>query len=264
MRLSDVLSKPLTGTFEQIEGFLDNTKLKAGKQKKIKVGIIALNYFCKNCNSDMTFCSGNELYCIGIHDRLVSIDCALKCPRCGAPLPVWFLIESTGEPHALAPEVRILKRTEKLSEQVQLSRGQYGDYSVLLEKAECAYRDELGAGAIIYLRKVFEGITVQTADALQLTYEKYDGGNPKNFSVLLQRVDERSHIIPREFASDGYRLFRELSGVVHSTYDERRALQKFDALHRLVIGILDNVKNNHEMMEAIGSLGWTAGEGVAE
>jgi hypothetical protein len=264
MRLSDMLSKPLTGRFEQVEGFLDNVKLKSGKQKRIKVGIVALNYFCKNCDSDLTFCSGDELFCIGIHDRLVSIDCALKCPRCGTTLPVWFLVESESEPNALAPKVRVLKRSEKLSEKVQLGRGQYGDYSELLEKAECAYRDELGAGAIVYLRKVFEGITVQTANALGVDYEKHEGGNPKNFFILLQKVDEESHIIPREFASDGYRLFRELSNVVHSTYDEQLGLQKYDALHRLVIGVLENVKNNQEMMAAIGSLGWYTEEGEAE
>lgn len=45
MRLTDILSKPLTSKFEQVEGFLNNTKLKCGRQKKIKAGKIALNYF---------------------------------------------------------------------------------------------------------------------------------------------------------------------------------------------------------------------------
>jgi hypothetical protein len=36
MRLTDILSKPLTSKFEQVEGFLNNTKLKCGRQKKLK------------------------------------------------------------------------------------------------------------------------------------------------------------------------------------------------------------------------------------
>ena len=81
MRLTDILSKPLTSKFEQVEGFLNNTKLKCGRQKKIKAGKIALNYFCRNCDIDITFVSDEELFCIGINERLVSIDCVLTCPR---------------------------------------------------------------------------------------------------------------------------------------------------------------------------------------
>lgn len=34
MRLSDILSKPIDLEFKQVEGFLDNKKLKEGKSKK--------------------------------------------------------------------------------------------------------------------------------------------------------------------------------------------------------------------------------------
>lgn len=97
MRLTDILSKPLTSKFEQVEGFLNNTKLKCGRQKKIKAGKIALNYFCRNCDIDITFVSDEELFCIGINERLVSIDCVLTCPRCGEVIPVWFLVESKSD-----------------------------------------------------------------------------------------------------------------------------------------------------------------------
>ena len=33
-------------------------------------------------------------------------------------------------------------------------------------------------------------------------------------------------------------------------------MQKYDSLYRLIVGILDNVKINKELMTAIGSLGW--------
>ncbi|WP_196602550.1 hypothetical protein [Pectinatus frisingensis] len=260
MRLSDVLSNPLTNKFEQIEGFLENKKLKYGKQKKITVGKVALTYFCKHCNSDLTFCSNDELYCIGITDKLVSIDCALSCSRCGILVPVWFLIESENENFSLAPKVRILKRTEKLSERVLLKHGQYGDFSGLLEKAEQAYHDELGAGSIIYLRKILERITIQTAHAAGIATQK-PNGHSKPFKEVLTKVDEQQSIIPKEFSKDGYRLFGELSDVVHGDYDERMGLHKYKVLRRLVVGVLDNVKNNREIMDAIGKLGWNEEDG---
>jgi hypothetical protein len=122
--------------------------------------------------------------------------------------------------------------------------------------AERAYREELGAGAIVYLRKAFEKITTQTADAMGISYAKYEGGNPKNFRDLLEQVDEKCSIIPREFSKNGYQLFRELSSVVHGEYNEELSLQKFEPLHRLVIGILENVRNRKELQSAIKSLGW--------
>jgi hypothetical protein len=82
MRLSDVLSKDTKTDFVQIEGFLENRILKIGSQKKIRVGKIALNYYCKVCTDYRTFCSGDDLFCVGVNDQLVSIDSALKCPQC--------------------------------------------------------------------------------------------------------------------------------------------------------------------------------------
>jgi len=51
-----------------------------------------------------------------------------------------------------------------------------------------------------------------------------------------------------------------LSDVVHSDYDEHLGLKKYDTLRRLVIGVLDNIKINRELLEAIGTLGWNADE----
>lgn len=58
-------------------------------------------------------------------------------------------------------------------------------------------------------------------------------------------------------------LFSELSEVVHGNSDEETSLKKYSALKRLVIGILDNVKNNEtliknseEILQKIRELGW--------
>jgi hypothetical protein len=257
MRLSDVLSKQPSLEFKQVEGFLCEKILVAGKQKKIQVGKIALNYFCKNCTDMRTFCSGEDIYCIGVNDHLVSIDCVLKC-HCDASVQLWFLVDCDGDISGRAPEIRILKRSEKLSTDVLLDKERYGEFSELLEKAQRAHRERLGAGAMVYLRKIFEQITIQTATVAEISCTK-DNGKRKPFKALLEEVDRQCSIIPREFSENGYRLFGELSDIVHGEYNEGLALLKYESLHRLVIGILDNVKNNSELMTAIGSLGWDNG-----
>ena len=76
---------------------------------------------------------------------------------------------------------------------------------------------------------------------------------------MLQEVDRQCAIIPREFSENGYRLFGELSDIVHGEYNEDLALSKYESLHRLIVGVLDNVKNNNELMTAVGLLGWNNG-----
>lgn len=254
MRLSDILSKPPTHDFKQIEGFLSGKNLPAGKQRKIQVGKIALNYFCKNCMDTRTFCSGEEIYCIGVNDHLVSIDCVLKC-HCNTSVQIWFLVYCEGDISDSAPEVCILKRSVKLPTNVQFDKKLYGEFSDLLEKAQLAQLDSLGAGSMVYLRKIFEQITLQTATASGIEC-KLNNGRKKPFKILLEEVDRQCSIIPREFSANRYRLFGELSDIVHGDYNEELALSKFGSLHRLIIGILDNIKNNSELKNAIESLGW--------
>ena len=255
MRLSDVLSKAPTPDPKQIEGFLSGKKLAPGQQRKLQEGIIALNYFCKKCEERRTFCSGDTLYCIGVNDHLVSIDCVLQCPSCESSVQMWFLVDCIGNIWERAPEVRILKRSEKLSDMALLDQERYGGLSSLLEKSQRAYRDGLGAGAMVYLRKVFELVTMQTATAAGISCSSTNGKR-KPFKDLLEEVDRHSSIIPREFSADGYKLFSELSDIVHGNADEELALLKYESLHRLIIGILDSIKNNNELMSAIGALGW--------
>ena len=39
----------------------------------------------------------------------------------------------------------------------------------------------------------------------------------------------------------------------------KEALLKFNAFYRLVTGVLEKIKTNQELMEAIGTLGWNTG-----
>lgn len=255
MRLGDVLSKPPKSDYSQVDGFLLNKKGNIGQQVALSVGDVMLNYYCSRCEDIRTFISKGNLCCVCVSKQIISIDCVLAC-GCGANVQLWFLIESKDDISGQAPQIRILKRSEKLSNLVKINSERYGEFSTLLDMAERAYREGLGAGAIVYLRKSFEKITAQTADTIGIAYEKYESGNPKNFRALLEKVDRQCAIIPREYSKNGYKLFRELSSFVHGEYDEEQGLIKFESLYRLVIGILENVRNSRELRIAAVSLGW--------
>lgn len=256
MRLSDVLSKPIDLEFKQVEGFLDNRKLKEGKSKKLLIGKVALTYFCAKCDSDLSFVSKEDIFGIGVNNKQISVDCVLTCPRCGNQLPVWFLVESANEMHNIYPEVRVLKRTEKFNPTVQNAKNIYGNFAELLGKAECAYRNELGAGAIIYLRKIYEKITKETAEAAGIVTVNTKGRR-KSFKELLEEVDKQKHIIPEEFSNNRYQLFSELSEVAHGdNVCEEDALLKYAPFRRLVIGIIEKVKNDTELAKIKNKLGW--------
>lgn len=259
MRLSDVLSKKPSNDYVQVDGFVINKKGSAGQKVDLTVGTVRLNYFCENCGDLRTFNSQGQLACVFINKRLISIDCVLSC-GCGATVQVWFLVESESDITAVSPKVRILHKNEKLSNRVRFNADKYRQYSILLDKAEYAYRNELGAGSIVYLRKVFEMVTVQTADAIGMEYEKYEGGNPKNFTALLEKVDNQCSIIPAEFAENKRQLFSELSAIVHGDFDEELGLKKFQPLYRLVVGIIENVFNKEEFKQAKEFLKWESSE----
>lgn len=259
MRLGSLLSKSPSRDYIQVDSFLLDKRGKIGQQIPLDVGQVMLNYYCAHCEDSRTFTSEGKLCCVFVNKQIISIDYVLTC-RCGTHVQAWFLVECDDDIRDYAPKVRVLKRSEKLSGMVQPNNIRYGDFSELLDKAERAYREELGAGSIVYLRKIFEKVTVKSADTIGLTYDRYEGGNPKNFRALLEAVDARCSIIPREFSSNGYRLFRELSDVVHGEYNETQGLSKFEPLYRLVFGILENVRNSEELQGAIGALGWNEGE----
>lgn len=261
MTLGDILSKPPVDEHKQVDGFLINKKGKIGQQERLPSCNIALNYYCNNCDDIRTFCSIGNISCIFESKNLISIDCILSC-NCGATVRIWFLVESKNDITLASPEIKIVKRTEKFSENVSLIEHKYGDFTEALEKSQRAAREGFGAGSIVYLRTVFESVIKQigAAESIEETFVDRNGKTQhKTTERYLKEVDERRHIIPKEFSSDGYKLFRELSGVVHGNYSEEEALLKFDAFYRLVTGILDNIKNNQELMTAIGTLGWNTG-----
>lgn len=258
MRLSDVLSKPSQKEYIQVDGFVQNKQGKVGQKVDLSVGEVRLNYYCKQCEDWRTFQSQRNLSCIFVDKHLISIDSVLTC-GCGANVPIWFLVESENDITSQAPKIRILRKSERLSEKVRINSLKYGEIALLLDKAELAYRNGLGAGAIVYLRKIFEIVIIETAQSKGIPIHN-NRGKRLDFKTMLNNVEEQCHVIPFEFSKNGYKLFGELSDVVHGEYDENLGLAKFEPLHRLVIGILDNVKNSGELQNAKKALGWPENE----
>lgn len=229
---------------------------------EIDAGRIALNFYCKKCEDSRTFMSPDRLHALIINENLISIDAFLQCPVCKTEIQVWFLLE-VKDMFTEEPKVKILKRTEKLSKNVsELRENSFGIYTDLLEKAMRASREGFGAGAIIYLRKVFEQVTSEAAKAsnISTTYINSNGKEKrKNFKDLLTEVDTKCAIVPIEFSNNRYKLFGKLSDVVHGEYDEEIALEKFSAFYRLVTGIIENIKSKEEFQSAQQALGLSEG-----
>lgn len=255
MRLSGVLSKSPSESYQIVEHFLLNKRGNIGQQVNLDVGKVMLNYYCSKCEDLRTFYSEGNLTSIFVNTQLISIDVVLSC-GCGTNVQVWFLVESENKITGVTPKVRIIKKSEKLSDQAHLDIVKYGEYTRLIEKSITAHREGLGAGAIVYLRKIFEIITLKVAKNAEIKYQAYPDGNPKRFFDLLKEVDEKCSIIPTEFSANGYMLYRDLSEVIHGDYNEETGLKKYDPLYRLVIGILENIKKKEELATAIGVLGW--------
>lgn len=240
----------------------DMIGLQNGDFVEIDAGRIALNFYCKKCEDSRTFMSPDRLHALIINENLISIDAFLQCPVCKAEIQVWFLLE-VKDMFTEEPKVKILKRTEKLSKNVsELRENSFGIYTDLLEKAMRASREGFGAGAIIYLRKVFEQVTSEAAKAsnISTTYINSNGiEKRKNFKDLLTEVDTECAIVPIEFSNNRYKLFGKLSDVVHGEYDEEIALEKFSAFYRLVTGIIENIKSKEEFRSAQQALGLSEG-----
>lgn len=256
MRLGEVLSKKTSEKFVQVDHFLLDKKGSCNQKVNIDIGNIRINYYCQRCDDTRTFISKGKLGCVFINKQCISIDSVLSCD-CGSNVQIWFLVESDNDITSQAPNVRILKKSEKTTQGVKPTYYvDFGDYSDYVYKAKKAYEEGLGAGSIVYLRKVFEKVIVGSANVAQIDFDAYENGNPKNFKNLLEDVDEKFSIIPSEFSANSYRLYRELSEVIHGDYNENMGLEKFNSFLKLVEGILININNKNELKEALESLGW--------
>lgn len=255
MRLPELLSKVPGSRAAQVEGFLGGNSLNWGKHKRIRVGKVFHNFHCQKCGDQRTFVSGEELDCLGLGDEQVSIDVTFRCAECSSSVEAWFLVASDGPIAGPAPHVRVERYTENLRDRAERVGETGGPFSDLIKRANLAYENDLGAGAVVYLRKIFEKVTWEVAEILGVETKK-PNGTPRPFATVLEEVNNVRRIIPQRFSSDGYQLFRELSGIIHGDSSEAEALQKFQPCLQLVLGVVNEVNQDNVVAQAIEELGW--------
>lgn len=287
MRLSSRLSDK-DKNHGEVEAFIDSEKytsiekdatdeivyISSGDFIEIQIGTINLPFYSTICQDSNSFISPKKLHCLIINEKMISIDCQLKCTdfdkenskcrQCNPYIQAWFLIEAD-DIFANNPNVHLVKQNFKLPDNIKLPVEMDDKYSEWLAKAEIAHKERLGAGAIIYLRSAFEKITQEVGLSTGVTI-KNDKDKFLNFREVLQRVDAECSIIPPIYAENGYALFSRLSEIAHGNFDEATALKEYDALKRLVFGIIENVKrknkeikNNAEIKKALIDAGFVSG-----
>jgi hypothetical protein len=260
VRLSEVLNRAPDTSRAEVENFLGLRRLSWGSHKTIRVGKVIRNYFCRGCGATRTFISGDSLSCLITGERSVSIDVTVRCSVCKSPMEAWFLVGCADDLFSQSPLVHLERFTENRRDTAGRAGVQNGQIDDLFERAQIAFEDHLGAGALIYLRQIFEMTTAQVAVTVGIATQKPNGWR-KSFKELLEEVDQTSHIIPAEFSANGYKLFGELSEVIHGASNETDALAKFEPCRELVFGIVANVRNNQSMARAAASL-WNSAANV--
>lgn len=187
MRLSDLLSKAPLQEEAQVEGFLGARRMPWGTHKVIEVGKVAINFKCKACGDVRTYLSGDKLSCLVVGERIVSIDACLRCPACQSAVEAWFLVVSRDDLYDQAPVVRLERYVENRRGVASRLGIGAGDFDELLERAQLAYEQQLGAGSMIYLRQIFEALTLEVAQAAHMPTRRRNGRR-KPFRELLEEV----------------------------------------------------------------------------
>ena len=285
MRLSSRLSDKSNG---EVEAFIDWDKyttnpedeidevhlLSAGDFVEIQIGKITLPFYSTICDDSVSFISPKRLHCLIVSDTMISIDCQLrcmdydeesaKCRSCTPCVQAWFLV-GVDDLFASSPRVNIIKQNFKLPDSIKLPIETADKFSEWLGKAEIAYRERLGAGAIIYLRSAFERITLEVAGKAGIAVYK-PNGKSKPFDQVIKAVDEQCSIVPVIYSDSRYELFQKLSNIAHGNSDEETALQSYEPLRRLVVGVIENVKkkeeeikNSEEIRKALEAIGFSDG-----
>lgn len=255
MRLSEVLNIAPDGWKIEVENFLGTRRIGWGKHKMIEVGKVLHNFYCRTCADLRTFASGGSLSCLIAGEQLVSIDATLKCPGCETSFEAWYLVASDDDLYSSAPIVYLLRHSVNRRDFAIGAETGAGQFELLMEQAQTAYENQLGAGSMIYLRKILEAVTTEVAAAAGISTIG-PRNSRKPYRQLLEEVDEQCHIIPTNFSSNGYRLFSELSDVIHGDSSEEFALLKYPPCKQLVISVINNVKGDQMVASAIEALGW--------
>ena len=240
MRLSSRLSDKSKNSGE-IESFIDWEKYTTVKEEEteeirffsagdfieIQIGTITLPFYSTACKDSVSFISPKRLHCLIVNNSMISIDCQLRCmdyeednPKCRACHPyvqAWFLV-GVDDISANSPRVSVVKQSFKLPDTIKLPIETEDKFSEWLGKAEIAYKERLGAGAVIYLRSAFEQITLEVGHRAGVEVYK-PNGRSKPFDQVIRAVDAQCSIIQVNYSDDGYKLFQWLSNIAHGNAD---------------------------------------------
>ncbi len=248
--------------------------ISAGDFIEIQIGKIILPFYSMVCKDSVSFVSSKKLHCLIISNSMISIDCQLQCmdydkddpacQQCEHCIQAWFLV-GADDIFSSSPTVYVIKENFELPEQIKLPIETEDKFTEWLAKAEIAYKERLGAGAVIYLRAILEQITIEVGSNAGVDIHKPNGGI-KPFEQVIKAVDKECSIIPVIYSDNGYALFRRLSKIAHGNTDEETALREYEPLRRLVVGIMDNVKkkeqeikNSIELKKALDAIGFDNG-----
>jgi len=196
--------------------------------------------------------SESDVHCLKINDNKISIDTNLTC-SCGNNIESWFLVKSESSMSEYAPSVKISKRKFRLSNNARLHYNYTVFINSIFQKADIAFEEKLGIASIVYLRVILESVVRELAVRYDIIDE--DARNI-NFKQLLENVDNLAQIVPKEFSNNSYRLYKELSEAIHGRVSEDEAIRMYPHCHRLVRGIIDNIKNSEEIKDALENLSW--------
>jgi len=272
MTLSGFLSKyamdprRIEDGFRQVDTFLeiendedsDDVQLELNKPVTLGVGKSMRNYFCEHCDDFRTFSSVDHIYVTMIDKFRMNISFVCHCPGCAADVSTWVLLESRAELYRLSPEIKARRYIETFPQGVSKYGRRYGEYSTLIESADLASLAGFHTAAATYLRQAFEAITRTAADNANIPLYRDPPTNEKkrSFKGLLEEVDKSEKIIPPEFSENGYKLFSELSEILHNECAESIVRLKSPDLFTLIIGVIQNVQNKTKHLEATKNLGW--------
>lgn len=257
MRLSDIFYAPKMGALTAVDPFLPKNGMKVGRRTRVDVGPFFRTYFCSKCEMAREFHSEKKLNLVRYGDNLFGVSTLFQC-ACGYCLgEYWGMFEGV-DSDSRAPKVSLICESLR---QIDLARETEESVDRLLRQAREAYSARFGYGAMVYLRIVYERVTRDVAKQVGVSLKGKNGGR-KNFKSLLQEVDGVVKIIPRQYQEEGYKLFGELSEVIHGSSSEKVALDKFDSCLNLVEGVVRSVNDIPKFADAKGVLWPDSGDGA--
>ena len=127
---------------------------------------------------------------------------------------------------------------EGFSNEIQVYKNLLGAELLSLQLAQKLHSQGIGAGAFVYLRRIFENVVIEKV--ANRKYGNIDGWDYQSWKKkngrMKEKLDDLADVLP-DFINH-HELFNVLSVGVHSL-DEETCLQYFSTVQKAIIEILD-------------------------